>query len=86
MSAPNIRVVEKIGLTSPPSVRTTYPFMVHVQIPGVFGGKTLGDHELRREVHEWCTNNLSDNFLVGTWISIFFQTEDDAILFRLKFS
>lgn len=47
-----------------------------------------------REVADWCSSNLSKNYrvvqsggriVVGTALVAYFESEDDAILFHLKF-
>lgn len=40
----------------------------------------------RKFVEEWCTRNLSHGYEVGRYETVFFNSEDDAILFLMAFS
>jgi hypothetical protein len=40
---------------------------------------------LRDYVLDWCTKNCSSPVLVGGLQTIFFKTEEDAILFYMRF-
>jgi hypothetical protein len=69
-------------------VRSAFPWGYSVGVSDQLGFPAFRESNggvLRDYVLDWCTKNCSSPVLVGGLQTIFFKTEEDAILFYMRF-